>query len=87
MTLRERLEREAADLEHAATSCWRRDTPAGQEDAQFAAAIRTVLAEHAALLAACEGLTESVRQGRISLAANFDAIRAAVALCREAPHA
>ena len=48
MTNLERLEREAADLERAATSCWRRDTPAGQEDAQFAAAIRTVLAEHAA---------------------------------------
>jgi len=83
MTLRERLEREAADLERAATSCWRRDTPAGQEDAQFAAAIRTVLAEHAALLDAVERYNDA--------GMNCDAIaeaqeigEAAVALCREA---
>ena len=80
MTNLERLEREAADLEHAAASWWRRDTPVGQEHAaQLAGDIRTILAEHAALLAACK----NVKNCGLMLD-EFRAVRAAVALCREA---
>jgi hypothetical protein len=87
MSTRERLEREAADMEHAAGSYWRRNTPVAQEHAaQLAGDLRTILAEHAALLDAVERYNDA--------GMNCDAIaeaqeigEAAVALCREAPHA